>query len=90
MLTHIFNPSTCKAKAGGILVSSRPARSTQGVPGQPRLHSESLLGKSGASLFFFFLFFFLFFLSPGESREKVVMLLARVPCLLGILAPQTT
>jgi hypothetical protein len=38
---HAFNSSTWKAEAGGFL-SSRPAWSTEGVPGQPGLHRETL------------------------------------------------
>jgi hypothetical protein len=36
-----FNPSTWDAEAGGFL-SSRPAWSTAGDPGQPGLYRESL------------------------------------------------
>jgi hypothetical protein len=39
MVAHTFNPSTREAEAGGFL-SSRPAWSTEWVPGQPRLHRE--------------------------------------------------
>jgi hypothetical protein len=35
MVAHAFNPSTWEAEAGGFL-SSRPAWSTEQVPGQPR------------------------------------------------------
>ena len=41
VVAHTFNPST---KAGEFL-SSRPARSTEWVPGQPRLHRETLSRK---------------------------------------------
>jgi hypothetical protein len=43
MVAHAFNPSTweAKAEAGGFL-SSRPAWSTEWVPGQPGLHRETL------------------------------------------------
>ena len=41
---HAFNPSTWEAEAGRFL-SSRPAQSTEGVPGQPGLHRETLSGK---------------------------------------------
>jgi hypothetical protein len=41
MVAHAFNPSTREAEAGGFL-SSRPAWSTEWVPGQPELHRETL------------------------------------------------
>ena len=44
MVAHAFNPSTWEAEAGGFL-SSRPAWSTEWVPGQPGLHRETLYGK---------------------------------------------
>jgi hypothetical protein len=40
-----LNPSTWKAKAGRFL-SSRPAWSTEWVPGQPGLHRETLSRKT--------------------------------------------
>jgi hypothetical protein len=40
-VAHAFNPSTREAEAGGFL-SSRPAWSTERVPGQPGLHRETL------------------------------------------------
>jgi hypothetical protein len=40
VVVHAFNPSTWKAEAGGFL-SSRPAWSTERVPGQPGLHRET-------------------------------------------------
>jgi hypothetical protein len=43
-VAHAFNPSTREAEAGGFL-SSRPAWSTEWVPGQPGLHRETLSGK---------------------------------------------
>jgi hypothetical protein len=43
-VAHAFNPSTWEAETGGFL-SSRPAWSTEWVPGQPRLHRETLSGK---------------------------------------------
>jgi hypothetical protein len=45
MVAHIFNPSTREAEAGGFL-SSRPAWSTNRVPGQPGLHRETLSRKT--------------------------------------------
>jgi hypothetical protein len=42
---HAFNPSTWEAEAGGFL-SSRPAWSTEWVPGQPGLHRETLSRKT--------------------------------------------
>jgi len=45
VVVHAFNPSPRKAEAGGSL-SSRPAWSTERVPGQPGLHRESLSGKT--------------------------------------------
>jgi hypothetical protein len=39
MVAHAFNPSTQEAEAGGFL-SSRPAWSTEWVPGQPGLYRE--------------------------------------------------
>jgi hypothetical protein len=41
VVAHTFNPSTWEAEAGGFL-SSRPAWSTEWVPGQPGLHRETL------------------------------------------------
>jgi hypothetical protein len=43
-VAHAFNPSTREAEAGGFL-SSRPAWSTEWVPGQPGLHRETLSRK---------------------------------------------
>jgi hypothetical protein len=44
VVVHTFNPSTQEAEAGRFL-SSRPAWSTKGVPGQPGLHRETLFLK---------------------------------------------
>jgi hypothetical protein len=44
VVAHAFNPSTREAEAGGFL-SSRPAWSTECVPGQPGLHRETLSQK---------------------------------------------
>jgi hypothetical protein len=44
VVAHAFNPSTREAEAGGFL-SSRPAWSTEWVPGQPGLHRETLSQK---------------------------------------------
>jgi hypothetical protein len=44
-VAHAFNPSTWEAEAGGFL-SSRPAWSTEWVPGQPELHRETLSQKN--------------------------------------------
>jgi hypothetical protein len=44
VVAHAFNPSTWEAEAGGFL-SSKPAWSTEGVPGQPGLHRETLSQK---------------------------------------------
>jgi hypothetical protein len=41
VVAHAFNPSTWEAEADGFL-SSRPAWSTNRVPGQPGLHKETL------------------------------------------------
>jgi hypothetical protein len=41
VVAHSFNPSTWEAEAGRFL-SSRPAWSTERVPGQPGLHRETL------------------------------------------------
>ena len=41
VVAHAFNPSTWEAEAGGFL-SSRPAWSTEWVPGQPALYRETL------------------------------------------------
>jgi hypothetical protein len=43
-MAHAFNPSTWEAEAGGFL-SSRPAWSTEWVPGQPGLYRETLSHK---------------------------------------------
>jgi hypothetical protein len=45
VVAHAFNPSTWEAEAGGFL-SSRPAWSTEWVPGQPGLHRETLSQKT--------------------------------------------
>jgi hypothetical protein len=45
VVVHVFNPSAWEAEAGGFL-SSRPAWSTEWVPGQPGLHSETLSQKT--------------------------------------------
>ena len=42
--SQAFNPSSWEAEAGGSL-SSRPAWSTEQVPGQPGLHRETLSQK---------------------------------------------
>ena len=44
LLAHTFNPSTWEAEAGGF-PSSKPAWSTEWVPGQPGLHRETLSRK---------------------------------------------
>jgi hypothetical protein len=44
-VAHTFNLSTGEAEAGGFL-SSRPAWSTEWVPGQPRLYRETLSWKT--------------------------------------------
>lgn len=41
VVVHAFNPRTPEADAGGFL-SSRPAWSTERVPGQPGIHRETL------------------------------------------------
>jgi hypothetical protein len=41
VVAHAFNPSTREAEAGRFL-SSRPAWSTEKVPGQPWLYKETL------------------------------------------------
>jgi hypothetical protein len=45
VVAHAFNPSTWEAEAGGFL-SSRPAWSTEWVPGQPGLHRKTLSRKN--------------------------------------------
>jgi hypothetical protein len=42
VVTHAFDPSTWEAEAGGSL-NSRPAWSTELVPGHPRLRRETFL-----------------------------------------------
>jgi hypothetical protein len=49
VMAHAFNPSTQEAEAGGFL-SSRPAWSTERVPGQPELHRETLSWKKKNSI----------------------------------------
>jgi hypothetical protein len=44
VVAHAFNPSTWEAEAGEFL-SLRPAWSTEWVPGQPRVHRETLSWK---------------------------------------------
>jgi hypothetical protein len=43
-VAHTFNPSTWEAEAGRFL-SSRPAWSTEWVPGQPGLHRKKPVSK---------------------------------------------
>jgi hypothetical protein len=45
VVVHAFNPRTREAEVGKSL-SSRPAWSTQWVPGQPGLHRETLSRKT--------------------------------------------
>jgi hypothetical protein len=45
VVAHAFSPSTWKAEAGGFL-SSRPAWSTEWVPGQPGLYRETQSQKN--------------------------------------------
>jgi hypothetical protein len=45
VVAHAFNPSSWEAEAGGFL-SSRPAWSTEQVPGQAGLHRETLPQKN--------------------------------------------
>jgi hypothetical protein len=42
VVVQAFNPSTWEAEAGGFL-SSRPAWSTEGIPGKPELHRKTAL-----------------------------------------------
>jgi hypothetical protein len=49
VVAHAFNPSTREAEAGGFL-SSKPALSTEWVPGQPGLHRETLSRKKKREL----------------------------------------
>jgi hypothetical protein len=44
LVAHAFNPSTQEAEAGGFL-SSRPAWSTEWVPGQPRATQRNPVSK---------------------------------------------
>jgi hypothetical protein len=44
VVVHAFMPSTWEAEAGAFL-SSRPAWSTELIPGQPELHRETLSQK---------------------------------------------
>jgi hypothetical protein len=44
-VAHAFNPGTWEAEAGGFL-NSRPAWSTELVPGQSGLHRETLSRKT--------------------------------------------
>jgi hypothetical protein len=48
MVAQTFNPSTWEAEAGGFL-SSRPAWSTEWVPGQPGLYRETLSWKKNSN-----------------------------------------
>jgi hypothetical protein len=45
VVAHAFNPSTWEAEAGEFL-SSRPAWSTECVPGHPGLHRKTLSRKT--------------------------------------------
>jgi hypothetical protein len=46
MVVHTFNPSTLEAETeAGRFLSSRPAWSTELVPGQPGLYRETLSQK---------------------------------------------
>jgi hypothetical protein len=51
VVVHAFNPSTREAEAGGFL-SSRPAWSTEWVPGQQGLHRETLSQEKKLCLVF--------------------------------------
>jgi hypothetical protein len=44
-MAHTFNPNTWEAEAGRFL-SSRPAWSTECIPGQAGLHRETLFQKT--------------------------------------------
>jgi hypothetical protein len=44
VVAHAFNPSTWEAEAGGFL-SSKPAWSTESVPGQPGYTEKPCLGE---------------------------------------------
>jgi hypothetical protein len=55
-VAHAFNPSTLEAETGRFL-SSRPAWSTKGVPGQPGLHRETLSRKKKSNFIFKIIFF---------------------------------
>jgi hypothetical protein len=44
VVAHTFNPGSWEAETGRFL-SSRPAWSTELVPGQPRVHRETLSRK---------------------------------------------
>ena len=45
MVTHALNPRTWEAEVGGFL-SLRPTWSTEGDPGQPEIHRETLSTKT--------------------------------------------
>ena len=55
VVAHTFDPSTREAEAGEFL-SSRPAWSTEWVPGQPGLHRETLSLKNQTK--------------PNQTRKK--------------------
>jgi hypothetical protein len=62
VVLHTFNPSTWEAGACESL-SSRPAWSTERVPGQPGSHRETLSQKTNKmQLRLFFIFYLVFFL----------------------------
>ena len=47
LVVHAFDPSTGEAERGRwISLSTRPSWSTQGVPGQPRLHTNKQTNKT--------------------------------------------
>jgi hypothetical protein len=71
-VAYTFNPSTWEAEAGGFL-SSRPAWSTEWVPGQPGLNRETLSRNSPPKkiylniFMFVFIHFFVYTCVPGST-----------------------
>jgi hypothetical protein len=69
VVAHAFNPSTWEAEAGGFL-SSRPAWSTERVPGQPGLPRETLSRKTNKQKTLKLQVWWYITLFPAFARQK--------------------
>ena len=71
MVAHAFNSITWEAEVGGFL-SSRPAWSTELVPGQPGLHRETLSRKTNKK-------------TKTKNNKKKVTLCSDLPIQVNII-----